>query len=307
MDVIHSLQLILRGSLSDKPVDDSKVIVKAPSVDDRIQRVDELRIVTNEMVRLIETAVVPIFAVDASGTINGWNTKAAELTGLAVEQAIGVEKKNIEIKLKTFGQQENNSFVILVVDSCCSRDIKEDVVGVVDDTDIEGIEECYMETNSSEFNLGETVEVVINQVMILSQEQQVKIIHDSPAEVSSMLLYGDNLRLQQVLSDFLTNALLFTPASEGSPIVFRVTPKKERIGMKMHIVLLEFHITHSAWGIPDDLIQDMFHSSHRVSKEGLGLQMSQNMVKIMNGTVRYQREAERAYFIILPLGHQIGR
>ncbi|CAN6571435.1 unnamed protein product [Malus baccata var. baccata] len=284
MDVIHSLQLILGGSLSDKPVDDSKVIVKAPSVDDRIQRVDELRIVTNEMVRLIETAVVPIFAVDASGTINGWNTKAAELTGLAVEQAIGVEKKNIEIKLKTFGQQENNSFVILVVDSCCSRDIKEDVVGVVDDTDIEGIEECYMETNSSEFNLGETVEVVINQVMILSQEQQVKIIHDSPAEVSSMLLYGDNLRLQQVLSDFLTKALLFTPASEGSPIVFRVTPKKERIGMKMHIVLLEFHITHSAWGIPDDLIQDMFHSSHRVSKEGLGLQMSQNMVKIMNGT-----------------------
>ncbi|CAN6707959.1 unnamed protein product [Malus baccata var. baccata] len=142
----------------------------------------------------------------------------------------------------------------------------------------------YMETNSSEFNLGETVEVVINQVMILSQEQQGKIIHDSPAEVSSMLLYGDNLRLQHVLSDFLTNTLLFTPASEGSPIVFRVTPKKERIGMKMHIVLLEFHITHSAWGIPDDLIQDMFHSSHRVSKEGQGLQMSQNMVKTMNGT-----------------------
>ncbi|KAM1512620.1 hypothetical protein ACFX1Z_024158 [Malus domestica] len=54
MDVIHSLQLILSGSLSDKPVDDSKVIVKAPSVDDRIQRADELRIVTNEMLILLE-------------------------------------------------------------------------------------------------------------------------------------------------------------------------------------------------------------------------------------------------------------
>ncbi|KAB2613447.1 phytochrome C [Pyrus ussuriensis x Pyrus communis] len=554
MDVIHSLQLILRGSLPDEPVDDSKVIVKAPSVDDRIQRVDELRIVTNEMVRLIETAVVPIFAVDASGIINGWNTKASELTGLAVEQAIGmplvdivgddsievvkdmlsfalqgVEKKNVEIKLKTFGHQESNSFVILVVNSCCSRDIKEDVVGVcfvsqdltkeklgmdkytrllgdyvgivrspsalippifmtdenfrclewndamqklsglrreeavdrmligevftvknfgcrvkghdtltklsillngvitgenvsklhfgfydqqgnyveallsankridalgkvtgvlfflhvaspelmyamqmqraseqaaadsikklayvrqeikkplsgimlmhnlmgssdlneeqkqllrkrrlcqdqlakiVDDTDLESIEECYMELNSSEFNLGETVEVVIYQAMVLSQERQVKVIHDSPAEVSSMLLYGDNLRLQQILSDFLTNTLLFTPASEGSSIVLRVTPKKERIGMKMHIVHLEFCITHPAPGIPDDLIQEMFHNSHRVSKEGLGLQMSKNLVKIMNGTVRYQREAERAAFIILiefPLVHQISR
>lgn len=90
MDVIHSLQLILRGSLPDETVDNSKVLVKGPSVDDRIQRVDELRIVTNEMVRLIETAAVPILAVDASGNINGWNTKASELTELAVEKAIGM-------------------------------------------------------------------------------------------------------------------------------------------------------------------------------------------------------------------------
>ncbi|KAB2610715.1 phytochrome C [Pyrus ussuriensis x Pyrus communis] len=395
MDVIHSLQLILRVSLPDKPVDDSKVIVKAPSVDDRIER----------------SAVVPIFAVDASGTINGWNMKASELTGLAAEQAIGMRlvdidgddsievKKNMEFKLKTFGKQENNSFVILVVDSCCSRDIKENVVGVcfvcqdftrenpasalpsicdyvgivrrpsalippifltdenirclewndamqnlsglrreeavgrmligevftvknfgcrlnillngviigeevckllfgfynqqdnyvkallsankridrvgritgvlcflhvtktikrppsgimlmhnlmgssdvnegylrrlcqdqlakiVDDTDLEGIKECYMEINSIEFNLGETVEVVVNQVMI----------EWHPCSCTETIS-----RLQQVLSDFLTNSLLFTPASEGSSIVFRLSPKKERIGMTMHIVHLEF-------------------------------------------------------------------
>lgn len=41
----------------------------------------------------------------------------------------GVEKKNVEIKLKTYGRQENDSFVTLVVNACCSRDIKEDVVG----------------------------------------------------------------------------------------------------------------------------------------------------------------------------------
>ena len=104
-----------------------------------------------------------------------------------------------------------------------------------------GIPVCsYMEMSSGEFNLGEALEVVINQVMILSQERQVQVIHDSPAEVSSMNLYGDNLRLQQVLSDFLTNALHFTPAFEGSSVAFRVIPRKERIGMKMHIVHLEF-------------------------------------------------------------------
>lgn len=90
MDAIHSLQLILRGSLQEETIDNSKTIVKAPVDDMTIQGINELRFVTSEMVRLIETATVPILAVDASGTINGWNTKAAELTGLFVQQAIGM-------------------------------------------------------------------------------------------------------------------------------------------------------------------------------------------------------------------------
>ncbi|RVW37586.1 Phytochrome C [Vitis vinifera] len=480
MDAIHSLQLILRGSLQDKSADDSKMIVNVPSVDASIKMADDLRIVTNEMVRLIETASVPILAVDAAGCINGWNNKAAELTGLIMQQAIGmplinlvendsadmvkkmlsmalqgIEEQNVEIKLKTFGPQENNGPVILVVNACCSRDIKDNVVGfaslgkisqgkrwlwtnilhgrclewndamqnlsglkreeatdrmllgevftvnnfgcqvkdhdtltklrillngaiagqdaqkllfgffdqhgkyieallpankrtdaegkitgvlcflhvaspelqhamqvqriseqaaadslkklayirqqirkpingimfiqnlmdsselsqdqkkflrtsmmcqeqltkIVDDTDLESIEECYMELNSGEFNLGEVLEVVISQAMILSRERRVEIIYDSPAEVSSMLLYGDNLRLQQVLSDFLTNALLFTPAFEGSSVALRVIPRRESIGTKVHIVHLEFRIAHPAPGIPEDLIQQMFHHS----------------------------------------------
>lgn len=42
----------------------------------------------------------------------------------------GKEERNVEIKLKTFGQPENNGPVILEVNACCSRDTKENVVGV---------------------------------------------------------------------------------------------------------------------------------------------------------------------------------
>lgn len=554
MDAIHSLQLILRGSLQDEVMNDSKLIVNVPSVDTSIQRVDELRVVTNEMVRLIETASVPILAVDASGNVNGWNTKIAELTGLSMQEAIGApfvnlvvddsidvvknmlflasqgtEEQNIEIQLKTFGHQENNGPVILVANACCSRDLNKNIVGVcfvgqditgqkmimdkytriqgdyagivrnpcalippifmmdehgrclewndvmqklsgvkreeatdrmllgevftvnnfgcrlkdqdtltklrillngviagqdadkllfgffdrrgnhveallsanrridsegritgvlcflhvaspelqyalqvqriseqaatnsltklayirreiknplngiecmqnlmassilskeqkqllrtstlcreqlakiVDDTDIESIEESYMEMNSSEFNLGDVLEVVINQAMTLSRERQVQIIYDSPAEVSSMFLYGDNLRLQQVLSDFLTTALIFTPAFEESSVLLKLIPRKERIGTKIHVVHLEFRITHPAPGIPADLIQEMFQHNQCVSREGLALYISQKLVKIMNGTVQYLREAERSSFIILvefPLVEQTNR
>lgn len=542
MDAIHSLQLILRGSLPEVIVDNSNSIVKVPTVDAQSNKA-ELCVITNEMVRLIETASAPILAVDAFGNINGWNVKAAEITGLFVQEAIGMalldivreesvevvknmldlamqgkEEKNIEVKLKTFGPQESNGPVILVINACCSRDTNENVVGVcfiaqdvteqtmvvdkytrirgdylaivqnpsplippifmvdvygrcfewndamqklsglereaaidrmlvgevfslrsfgckvkdqdtfiklqillntiiagqdgekllfgffdrngnyievllsankrinaegqitgavcflhvaspelqhalkvqrmseqaarirlnelayirheiriplngviftrnlmdasdlteeqklilrkhtlcqeqlskvLEDIDLKSIEECYLELTTIEFNLGEALETVITQGMLLSRERNVQLILELPEEVASIYLYGDNLRLQRVLSNFLINVLLFTPTFEGSPVVFRVIHRKEHIGSKVQIIHLEFRIDHSAPGIPGDLIQEMFQHSKGVSREGLGLFLSQKLVKIMNGTVQYLREAERSSFIVL--------
>lgn len=89
MDAIHSLQLILRDSFKDAEGTNSKAVVQKQSSDLELQGIDELSSVAREMVRLIETATAPIFAVDVEGRINGWNAKIAELTGLSVEEAMG--------------------------------------------------------------------------------------------------------------------------------------------------------------------------------------------------------------------------
>lgn len=544
MDAIHSLQLILRGSLKDE-VDgvESKSIVQREESDEKsFQEVEQLRTVTNEMVRLIETATVPILAVDSSGSLNGWNSKAAELTGLSVEEAIGMplmslvedesldvarnvlaqalddkEEQNVEIKFKTFGLRQKHGPVILVINACCSHDMNDNVVGVcfvgqdmtahklvmdkyiriqgdytaivrnpsalippifmidehgrctewnsamqeisglkrwnvidkmivgevftlqtsgcrvkdhatltklrillngvvsgegadkllfgfydvkgkciesllsatkkenaegkvtgvlcflyvgspelqhalevqrmseqaalsslnelahlrrqirnplkgivfthklmegselsddqkqlirtsvlcqeqlakiLDDMDLESIEQCYLDLNTVEFNLGEALEAVMAQGMDLSKERLVSLVHDSPAEISSMNLYGDNLRLQQVLAGFLLNAIQFTSRAGGS-VVLRAIPRKQNIGTGVQIVHLQVWIVHPAPGIPEPLVQEMFHQSGGTSREGLGLFISQRLVKIMNGTVQYLREAERSSFIIL--------
>ena len=91
---------------------------------------------------------------------------------------------------------------------------------------------------NNEFNFGESLEAVLGQGMTLSEEKEVPIVLEAPAEASRMNLYGDNLRLQQALSDFLLNALNFTPPCKGS-ILFRVIPRIERIGMSMQIAHLE--------------------------------------------------------------------
>lgn len=89
MDAIHSLQLILRDSFKGAEASSSNAIMHAPLWEEGLQGMDELRSVAREMVRLVETATAPIFAVDVEGCINGWNAKVAELTELSVEEAIG--------------------------------------------------------------------------------------------------------------------------------------------------------------------------------------------------------------------------
>lgn len=98
----------------------------------------------------------------------------------------------------------------------------------------------YLEMKCAEFKLGESLEVVLDQVTNMSRELKVEVVYEAPEQVSSLSLFGDNLRVQQVLSDFLSNALNFTPEFEGSSVLFRVTHKMERIGAKIQVAHLEF-------------------------------------------------------------------
>lgn len=90
INAIHSLQLIMRDSFQG--MDDSSLktqSVAQQSNDTEMHKMDELSSVACEMVKLIETATVPIFGVDSAGVINGWNEKIAELTGLQANKAMG--------------------------------------------------------------------------------------------------------------------------------------------------------------------------------------------------------------------------
>ncbi|XP_076943168.1 phytochrome B-like [Bidens hawaiensis] len=156
MDAIHSLQLILRDSFKDPEESNSKAVVKVQIEEMGLEGVDELSSVAREMVRLIETATAPIFAVDVEGRINGWNAKITELTGLPVNDAMGKslvrdliykeseetvvklldhalqgeEDKNVEIKLRTFNLAQEEDAVFVVVNACSSKDYMDNIVGV---------------------------------------------------------------------------------------------------------------------------------------------------------------------------------
>lgn len=89
INVIHSLQLIVRESFNNTQNFGHKTLWSAQRNDTMMAQMDEVSSVAFEMVRLIETATVPIFGVNSSGLINGWNARISELTGLQASEAMG--------------------------------------------------------------------------------------------------------------------------------------------------------------------------------------------------------------------------
>lgn len=57
-------------------------------------------------------------------------------------------------------------------------------------------------------------------------------------------------------------------------------------------------ITHGGSGVPEVLLNQMFGNNGLESEEGISLLISRKLLKLMNGDVRYLREAGKSAFIL---------
>lgn len=163
--------------------------------------------------------------------------------------------------------------------------------------DLESIEDGYLELDTGEFEMGTVMDAVISQGMTTSREKGLQIIRETPREISSMRLFGDQIRLQQVLADFLLNAVRFTPSSEGW-VKIKVVPARKRLGGNVHVMHLEFRVSHPGAGLPDELVLEMYDKGKGMTQEGLGLNMCRKLVRLMNGDVQYVRDNALCYFVV---------
>ncbi|KAG5006508.1 hypothetical protein JHK85_025050 [Glycine max] len=66
-----------------------------------------------------------------------------------------------------------------------------------------------------EFVLGNILDAIVSQVMMLIREKNLQLFHEIPDEIKMLSLYGDQIRLQVVLSDFLLNVVSHTASPNG--------------------------------------------------------------------------------------------
>lgn len=100
-------------------------------------------------------------------------------------------------------------------------------------------------------------------------------------------LFGDSLKLKQILMNLTSNAIKFTPEGSISVTVDKAEPEED--GIRLH-----FAVRDTGIGIPPDKVEKLFEPFYQVDHfmarraegTGLGLAITKKLVQLMNGEIR---------------------
>lgn len=143
------------------------------------------------------------------------------------------------------------------------------------------------------FNLNELLEGIIHTFKLRANEKKIDLKGDFPEHLPNYLL-GDPIKLKQILTNLLGNAIKFT--RQGS-----VTLKIEEVNKDKDAVSLNFTISDTGIGIPKDklkiIFQEFSQASYDVNLEfggtGLGLTISQKLLQMHGSELKVSSEEEK--------------
>ncbi|QNM07077.1 response regulator [Qiania dongpingensis] len=177
--------------------------------------------------------------------------------------------------------------------------------------DMSKVESGKMEIRHERFDFRAFLENFGNLYYIQAQNKGIyyeTILLGSVDEV----LIGDSLRLNQILSNLLSNAMKFTPS--GGRIRLQVTPMApaEKSGEPGDALWLKFEVSDTGCGIAKENYDKIFESFEQESADvtqryggtGLGLAIVKRFSELMGGSVRVESElgAGSTFILELPFG-----
>ena len=172
------------------------------------------------------------------------------------------------------GQQRN--YVQKIVTSATA------LLGILNDIlDFSKIEANQLHLEQAGFDLSQVIDQVIHLVEIMAQDKHLTLSVDVAPDLGRCFV-GDSLRLTQVLTNLLGNAVKFTAAGTVSLSVQQ--PAAGR---------LRFAVRDTGIGMTDELRQRLFQpfaqadssTTRQFGGTGLGLAISQRLVELMGGTI----------------------
>ena len=163
------------------------------------------------------------------------------------------------------------------------------LLGLINEVlDMARIESGKMSLAEEDFNLPELVDNLITLTKPAIDEHRHNFeVHVDRIEHEAVC--GDSLRIQQVFVNLMSNAIKYTP--DGGNITFSI---KEKPNGFSKLGCYEFSIADNGIGMTPEFQKIMFepfsraddHRTTKVQGTGLGMAITQNIVNLMNGSIK---------------------
>ncbi|OHE10590.1 MAG: hypothetical protein A2513_06955 [Sulfurimonas sp. RIFOXYD12_FULL_33_39] len=161
------------------------------------------------------------------------------------------------------------------------------LLGIINDVlDFSKIEAGKLELEKIEFDLHNVIENVVNIIELKIQEKELEFVVGYDHNMN-MNLFGDPLRLGQILINLATNAVKFTNEGEVTIYIEKIKQDKFR-----------FRVKDTGIGLSKEQSQKLFKSftqadnstTRKFGGTGLGLAISKKFVEMMGGEIWVESE-----------------
>lgn len=201
-----------------------------------------------------------------------------------------LDEGNLSIRQGDYLSKINNSSMMLL--------------GIINDIlDFSKLEAGKLQLENIEFDINKVLDYVADMVSVHAQEKNIELVYEIDKNVHSHFI-GDPLRISQIILNLMSNAVKFT--HEGS-----VTLKVHKTSENENKIQLQFEIIDTGIGLTKPQIENLFtnysqadsSTSREYGGTGLGLTISKQLTKAMDGTIWVESELEKGsrFFVNISL------
>ena len=183
------------------------------------------------------------------------------------------------------------------------------LLGVINDVlDMSKIEANKFDLVIDAFNFGKMLNNVLNVISYRAEEKQQNLFIDMDSSIPEIII-GDELRLSQVITNLLTNAVKFTP--EGGSITL-TTKKLPTLPGSQPAIQVE--VADTGIGITREQQSRLFASfeqadgsiARKYGGTGLGLAISKRIIELMGGRIWIESEFGGGSKFIFTIKYEVG-
>jgi len=176
---------------------------------------------------------------------------------------------------------------------------------ISDIVDISNIEANLTKTLENEISLNKTIKSICNQFIPKAKEKKIELVCETGLSDSDDFILTDSTKLNQILSNLMSNALKFTDKGHI------------KLHYKLNDDFLEFCISDTGIGISPENHDRIFDRFYQVQSEvtrlyegtGLGLSISKAYVELLGGKIWVLSEPGKgaSFYFTIPYNKQIAK